>query len=91
MPNEITNPAPASTVSLRITVDGDVAEEELAALLHAAFVEGGFTDPAMAPTLFAPAAVRARDAHHRARRRHGEAAGTGHPGSPGQRRSANRP
>jgi ribosomal protein S18 acetylase RimI-like enzyme len=60
LPIEIPHQESTSALPLRIAVNGDVDDDEVVALLTEAFVGGGFADPAMAATVFAPAAVRAR-------------------------------
>ena len=43
-----------------IRVAGEASDEELGALLRAVYVDGGYTEPEAAETLFAGSAVRAR-------------------------------
>lgn len=63
--------------SISVLEESLEADRALAQLLHEAYVQGGYTAPEAAATLFAPAAVRARGTVFAARARDGTLLGTG--------------
>ena len=60
MPDQDHQTGPQDIASPLIVVTGEVADDELVALLRAVYVDGGFTDASLAEKIFVPAAIRAR-------------------------------
>ena len=55
-----TSQASSQRMSLVITAEGKIEDNEISTLLRAVYVDAGFTAADVAETLFAPASVRAR-------------------------------